>query len=213
MVEAASVRDLEGGCVDPPEGGQNLVAAPDVDASFLVLAHSQGDEEDVVPSSSEGASRKDDRSFHHLGGLDGDPQTKIHFPPEAEVLRSGVDARMEVDLVMVNSPHGNVGYDRGTSVAYPSHRREFPLWGEAEDAPRIRTFDCSAPCERGEARVYPNLVPSSRVILEKANHVHRLAIPERDGLRSRIQSTVYLAVDGVGVTQGCGQSPSSSRPS
>ena len=37
--EEAWVHDHEGGCGDLPEGDQNLVVAPDVDASFLVQVH------------------------------------------------------------------------------------------------------------------------------------------------------------------------------
>ena len=159
-------------------------------------------------------SQKDDRSFPlEAGDLGGDPLTNIHFPLEEEgESQWDVCAQTEEDLAMVNSRHGNEASARAIWVACLKNHREFPLWGEAVDAPRSRIFYHNAPCDLGEVQVGPNLVPSTRGILVKVSSALRLVNPARDGRHSRNQSMLDPAADGVGVTQGCGQNPSSALP-
>lgn len=117
---------------------------------------------------------------------------------------------------MVNNPHANEEFVQVVLAAYlEEHHKEYRhLEGEEEDAPHNHIFGYNAPCVLEGVLVYPTLEPSIRAIPEKESHAHcRHVTPERDDHHSRTLSTVYLAVDEVGVPQGCGQSPSSDRPS
>lgn len=151
----------------------------------------------------------EDRNFHHLVG---DHLAKIHLPLEEGESSLDGDAQKVGVLVTGNNPHETEGSVQVALVAYLAHRKEFLLLGEEEDVPQTHIFDRNVPCVKAVVHVCPSLASSSHVTLETESLGYRRVIPVRGDHHSRSWSTTYLAVCVVGVHQGCGQNPSSTRP-